>query len=153
MTQVKFLADSMLGRLARWLRLMGYYVEYAKSNLDDIEIIRRCKQDELFLLSRDKELCSRYKPSMYMESDRHFEQLRAVISRFHPDETLYFTICPICNGVVEKQSISSCSEKLPDSVRERFDYVYICQVCGKVYWEGSHFEAILGTIKDLENDI
>lgn len=153
MSEVKFLADSMLGKLAKWLRLMGFHTEYADSEYEDNEIIERCRKENLVLLSRDKELCSRYPNSIYIESDNYIQQLKEIIPRYHPDESLYFSRCPVCNGEVEKLKTSSYAEKLPESVRERFDYIFRCRGCGKVYWEGSHFEAILGTIRGLESEL
>ena len=153
MSGVEFLADSMLGRLAKWLRLMGFYVEYARSDIGDMEIIEICREKKLFLLSRDKELCSRFSNSMYIQSDNHHEQLRQVLTRFHPVPPLYFSRCPLCNGEVEKLGTSEYNGVLPESVRERFDFIYTCKSCGKVYWEGSHFEAILDTLNDLERDL
>ncbi len=153
MSGVEFLADSMLGRLAKWLRLMGFYVEYANSDSRDLEIIEQCQKRNLFLLSRDKELCSRFSNSMYMESDNHHEQLKQVLSRFHPDPSLYFSRCPVCNGELEKLETTDYKLALPESVKQRFSYIYSCKSCGKVYWEGSHFEAILSAISELESDL
>lgn len=151
MTGVRFLADSMLGKLARWLRLMGYYVEYVKSDATDSEIIDKCLRENLFLFSRDRQLCIRYPRSLYLESDSYMDQLKEIVSRFPPDRANYFSRCPICNGRVEKILTDQYLNQLPESVKERFEYIYLCDDCGKVYWEGSHFDAILETIKKIEN--
>lgn len=153
MSTVHFLADSMLGKLARWMRLIGYYVEYAGSEESDTQIIEHCIENNLFLLTRDREMSSRYANSLYLDSDKYFVQLKRVMVEFPPDKDLYFSRCPVCNGLVNKIPANSYSYSLPESVRERFYWIYLCNDCGKVYWEGSHFEAILETIKRLENAI
>lgn len=153
MPEVRFFADSMVGKLAKWLRLMGFYVEYADSKLSDSEIIDYCGENNLFLLSRDKELSTRYAQSMYIQSYNPNEQLKQVLSKFPPDPSMYFTRCPVCNGPNEKINTSDFQGDLLESVKERFSYVYRCENCGKVYWEGSHFEAILGNIQKIVKEL
>ena len=153
MSGVRFFADCMVGKLAKWLRLMGFYVEYADSKLSDSEIMDYCGENKLYLLSRDRELSARYPESMYIQSDDHNEQLIQVLSRFPPDPSKYFTRCPVCNGPNEKISTSDFQGELFESVKERFSYVYRCEDCGKVYWEGSHFEAILGKIGKIVKEL
>ena len=152
MTQTEFFADSMLGKLARWLRLMGFSVEYAKPERTDDDILTTCIEKGLFLLTRDRELAQRYPNSMYMPSDKYPEQLRIFLATFKPDKSLYFSRCPLCNGKTVKTLIRDFEGEVPEGVRERFEHIYVCSVCGKIYWEGSHFEAILKTIKGLTGE-
>ena len=145
----KFYADSMLGKLTRWLRLMGFSVEYATSDLSDDEIISHCTKNHLFLLTRDRELSLRYRESFYMESDIYLEQLKDFTAVFRPDPELYFTLCPICNGSLIKTKIEDYTGNLPTGVRLLQKRVFVCKDCGKVYWEGSHFDAILKKINEI----
>lgn len=149
MKKEKFYADSMLGKLTRWLRLMGFSVEYASSDLTDGEIIRHCSENGLFLITRDKELSARYKASIYMVSDNYSEQMRIFTSIFRPSPELYFTRCPLCNGSVRKMETKNYPGQLPEGVRMRQQHVYVCDSCGKVYWEGSHFDAISKKINEV----
>lgn len=152
MKEGKFYADSMLGKLARWLRLMGFDVEYATSDLTDDEIMRYCSENRLFLLTRDKELAARYRISLYMESDSYEEQLKAFTSMFRPTPELYFTRCPLCNGTVRKMKTEEFGGPLPEGVRLRQRHIYVCEECGKAYWEGSHFDAILKKLNGIMNE-
>lgn len=149
MTEERFYADSMLGKLTRWLRLMGFSVEYASSDLADDEIIQHCKIQDLLLITRDRELSIRYKRSLYMESDNHVDQLRFFTAKFKPDPGLYFSRCPLCNGKVTKMNTLDYTGQLPEGVRLRQNLVYVCSDCGKVYWEGSHFQAILKKLNQI----
>lgn len=151
MTHSGFFADSMLGKLARWLRLMGFSVEYAKSDKSDNEIIEHCKERGLFLLTRDKELAIRYQPSIYMPSDNYREQLKLFLGEFEATEELYFTRCPLCNGEIRKVPVREFDGEIPEGVRKRFEVIHLCTSCGKVYWEGSHFDVILKTIRELNS--
>lgn len=145
----KFYADSMLGKLARWLRLMGFSVEYATSEISDNEIIERCNEQGLFLITRDKELSARYRNSLYMESDNYAEQLKHFTSIYRPIPELYFSRCPLCNGLVQKERTEDYKGHLPEGVRKNQKMVHVCMDCGKVYWEGSHFDAILKRINQI----
>lgn len=149
MVMKKFFADSMLGKMAKWLRLMGFYVEYANSTVTDDEILDHCIRNELFLVTRDKELSKRYEHSMYMPSDQYREQIRTFLGVFPPDSSLYFTRCPVCNGAMKTSRTADYPGEIPDGVRRRHEKLYICTECGKVYWEGTHFDAISETIREL----
>lgn len=93
-----FMADGMLGRLCRWMRLLGYDVTYAGSEKEDAEILRECESRGLFLLTRDRELSRRYRESMYLESDDWRRQLAQVMAAFPPERSAMFTRCPLCNS-------------------------------------------------------
>ncbi len=59
----------------------------------------------------------------------------------------------MCNGPNEKLETAGFSGQLPESVRERFSHIYRCVDCGKVYWEGSHFDAILANIRKIVEEL
>ena len=146
---MRFFADSMLGKMCRWLRLMGYYVEYATSDMTDDSIIEVCSRENLILITRDRELSIRYRNSVYIKSDRHEEQLREFVARFPPDESLYFTRCPLCNGLLRVTDDPAIMESLPSGVRKLQNRVYICTHCGKIYWEGAHYASIKNEIRSI----
>lgn len=144
-----FLADSMLGRLTRWLRLMGYSVEYASSEWSDAKIMEYCNSKGLFLLTRDRELSKRYSNSFYVRSENLNDQLAQFLSEFPPSRDLFFTRCPLCNGKTSRVPMSQVSDRVPDGVRGRYDSAFVCHNCGKVYWEGTHYDSILKTINSI----
>ncbi|WP_171823531.1 Mut7-C RNAse domain-containing protein [Thermogymnomonas acidicola] len=143
------MADGMLGRLCRWMRLLGYDVTYAGSEKEDAEILRECESRGLFLLTRDRELSRRYRESMYLESDDWRRQLAQVMAAFPPERSAMFTRCPLCNSSLVAVGNGEVSSLVPDGVLERHDRFYRCTGCGKVYWEGSHFRNIKGEIDRL----
>jgi uncharacterized protein with PIN domain len=143
----------MLGRLARWLRIMGFDVEYAASSLSDTEIIGKCKSHDLFLLTRDKELHSRYLPSMYITSQDHREQITQFLSTFTVDKNLVFTRCTECNHPLENRDTADLKGNIPEGVRERFSTVLYCPKCGKFYWEGDHYDKIVEFLRGLGIEI
>ena len=132
---------------------MGFDVEYASSNLSDTQIIGKCKADNLFLLTRDKEIHSRYKRSLYITSQDHREQIRQFLSTFTVDKNLVFTRCTECNHQLEKIDTVGLKGKIPEGVLERFSTVLYCSKCGKYYWEGDHFIKIVEFLRELGIEI
>jgi uncharacterized protein with PIN domain len=128
---------------------MGFDVEYAGSSLTDAEILDKCKSDHLFLLTRDKELHSRYPKSLYITSQDHREQIRQFLSTFTVDTRLLFTRCTECNLPLETKETSDIRGAIPEGVSERFSTVLHCTNCGKYYWEGDHYGKIVEFLKGL----
>ncbi|HQM70747.1 MAG TPA: Mut7-C RNAse domain-containing protein, partial [Bacteroidales bacterium] len=148
---LKFIADVHLGKLARKLRLLGFDT-YFESNLDDNEIIRMSLAESRIVLSRDKELInnSRITQGYRILSSDPREQIREVMIRFDLQNNLNpFSRCIDCNGMIENVSKESVNEYLPPKTRQYFDEFFRCRGCGKIYWEGSHYENMKKQIQNL----
>jgi len=148
---LKFIADVHLGKLARKLRLLGFDT-YFESNLDDNEIIRMSLAEDRIVLSRDKELInnSRITQGYRILSSDPREQIREVMIRFNLQNNLNpFSRCIDCNGMIENVSKESVNEYLPPKTRQYFDEFFRCRGCGKIYWEGSHYENMKKQIQNL----
>ena len=151
MCMLKFIADVHLGKLARKLRLLGFDT-YFESNLDDNEIIRMSLAESRIVLSRDKELInnSRITQGYRILSSDPREQIREVMIRFDLQNNLNpFSRCIDCNGMIENVSKESVNEYLPPKTRQYFDEFFRCHDCGKIYWEGSHYENMKKQIQNL----
>lgn len=146
---MRFYADSMLGKLCRWLRIMGYDVQYATSDMKDDEIIRTCTREKLVLITRDAELSRRYRPSVYIQHDDYSRQIQEFISIYPSDAKLYFSRCPLCNGPLLRTSDPAVMGSLPEGVRMLHDHAFVCSNCGKTYWEGSHYSSIVRKLNDV----
>jgi len=148
---LKFIADVHLGKLARKLRLLGFDT-YFESNLDDNEIIKMSLAENRIVLSRDKELInnSRITQGYRILSSDPREQIREVMIRFNLQNNLNpFSRCIDCNGMIENVSKESVNEYLPPKTRQYFDEFFRCHDCGKIYWEGSHYENMKKQIQNL----
>src|SRR5262247_1827579 len=95
----RFIADVMVGRLARWLRIAGFDVLYSNSFADD-EIIAISRRDTRIILTRDRGLESRVEPHevIVIQSDDYESQLGQVLEKFPRPTTQLFSRCPECNG-------------------------------------------------------
>lgn len=154
MLNMKFIADSMLGRLARWMRLSGYDAAYARS-LSDAEIIESAKSGGRILLSRDAKLCEKagredvdaviIKSTELQEQLRQLVAERGIVVRDSPE----FARCAACNGEIEKINKEEAAHKIPEKVLERIDEFWACKDCGKIYWHGGHWKKIKEQVQKI----
>jgi uncharacterized protein with PIN domain len=147
---MKFLADHMLGSLARWLRFFGFDCAYPDA-LSDKELKEIAKKEERILLTRDKEL-SRAKDitTLYIESTDMEEQLVRVVLEFHLKPTDALSRCSLCNSILEKIEKSEVKGKVPENVFSLQNEFWKCNRCGKYYWKGTHYQGIKKTLEELE---
>lgn len=148
---VQFVLDVHLGTLARRLRLLGFD-SWWRNDADDTVLLSRALDGGRVLLTRDRELLMRrdlvhgYCP----RSDDPNEQAREVLRRFELAEaTDPFTRCVVCNGRLVDVQKAAVLEHLPPRTRVEFDEFRQCQGCGKVYWPGSHVDAMNGIVEQL----
>ena len=140
--EYKFIADVHLGRLAKYLRLCGFNTLYGMT-LTDREIINLSLQENRIILSRDKELLkNRHVIQSYrIMSAEPVEQLKEVFSRYDLINNLHpFTRCMICNGEVVTVRKEEIESTLQPKTRNYYNDFRKCTSCGKIYWEGSHYE-------------
>jgi len=130
----------MLGRLARWLRVLGFDTAYDPS-LDDAALVRVTDAEDRVLLTRDRHLLRELRPRRAIEvtSDTPLEQLAALVASLEldaPDEL--FTRCLLCNTPLEEIPAAEAVTALPPAARDLNGPFRRCPTCGRVYWPGSH---------------
>lgn len=136
-----FIADRMLGRLARWLRVLGRDVTYSP-DLSGAGLVRAARREGRLILTRDRALARRNPPPYLMiESDRYRAQLRQVIDacRLDPRKDA-FTRCVECNTALEPIDKALVEDRVPPYVfatQEKFSF---CRGCRRVYWPATHQE-------------
>lgn len=139
--ETRFVLDVHLGKLARYLRLLGFDVDYS-SDRDEVELVEASRSESRILLTRDRELLKhgRLTHGSYIRATDPTEQLMEVVARFHLDEAIApFTRCPNCNGLLEQVDKSEVWEQIEDGTRRTYDEFWRCNACGQVYWRGAHF--------------
>jgi uncharacterized protein with PIN domain len=130
----------MLGRLARWLRGLGYDTLYDPSR-SDRDLVRLARQEGRTLLTRDRRLPRETSADnvLVLGEGRPLDTLREVIARRRlAPVALTFRRCLVCNGVLTAVRLEEVRHRIPESVRRREVALRACARCGRVYWEGSH---------------
>lgn len=148
----RFIADSMLGKLARWLRLMGFDTLYFPS-IPDLELVEKAREGKRIILTMDARLASTLKKDKHIfltHSDPH-QQLKYLIKELNLDPwSNLFSRCVYCNELVEKiKDKSEIKDKVSFHHFNSNSSFYHCPVCDKIYWKGSHHQKIKDIIKNL----
>lgn len=146
----RFLADAMLGRLARWLRILGYDAEYSAGEDDDL--VRQARGEGRVLLTRDTRLLRRQPLPLHLfiQSDHLMEQLRQVIAALRLDPaTPPSRRCIRCNAVLEQRSKDEVLGRVPEFVWSRHSAFWGCPRCGRIYWAGTHRQRMEEAIRAL----
>ena len=130
----------MLGRLARWLRVLGYDTFYDEA-VPDAELVRIAETEDRVLLTRDRHLLRELRPARAHEvrHDDPLQQLQALAGALAlaPPRQL-FTRCLLCNAPLQELERSAALPLLPPGVRDIPGPVRQCPQCGRLYWDGSH---------------
>ncbi len=142
----RFVVDSMLGSLARWLRILGYDAEY-ESQRDDPELVRLARAEDRVLLTRDHMLANRRGVrSLFIESQDLDEQLAQVTAAFPLSPGQYEGRCPVCNTALIVATPEEVEGAVPPYVLQHHRRFQRCPGCRRVYWRGSHWRNMQGRL-------
>jgi len=135
----RFFADAMVGRLARWLRVLGMDVEYERDIDDDI-LIKRAISGDRIILTRDTLIVRRrlLKGRFFFIKNDHIEdQLREVLGRFGFEEKKFFSRCLLCNLPLDVLAKEAARGRVPVYVFKTQSSFSTCRGCGRIYWQGT----------------
>ena len=148
---MKFIADAMLGRLAKWLRLLGFDVLYYR-DIDDRDIVRIAREQERTILTKDTQLSKRkgLPGVIFVEEDDVFEQLTLIMERLDFNQVALSGRCAGCNGLLDEVTHKEeVKDFVPEFIYLNFPRFIRCRQCGKVYWEGSHHKGIRDKVRGV----
>ena len=148
---MKFLVDHMLGKLAKYLRFMGYDTYYPERGMDDDMLLQIAKKEGRIIITRDKELAKRSN-GLYVASEDYIQQLKIVIKTFNLNDEHMLSRCSICNEILVPIEKDEVKDKVPPYVYEHNDEFYRCPKCGRIYWWGTHTQRIESTIREIMGD-
>jgi uncharacterized protein with PIN domain len=145
----------MLGKLARWLRMLGHNTKYARDTDDEI-LVKIAKTEKRVLLTRDLELyqraTSRHAEALFVEGDDEAERLAflsmhfGISLKFNPS----ISRCSKCNAKIKPATKGEIENRVPGSTRRFYEEFWECPKCGKVYWQGAHWKRITETLSEAE---
>lgn len=142
---LRFCADGHLGSLARYLRLLGFDTWY-RADAGDEELSSLVAEEGRVLLTRDRGLLKRseVERGYCVREDHPDKQLAEVVERFHLGRGARpFTRCLRCNGILRAVPPELVETRVPLRVLESFSDFTECSDCGRVYWRGTHYQAMV----------
>ena len=144
----KLVVDGMLGRLARWLRIMGFDTLY-DAEWDDLQLVLIARDENRVLLTRDRQLAMRRGArSLLIQHEALGDQLRQVVSELSLRVDRPFSRCSVCNYPLEDVAKDEVRGRVPPYVFKAFDRFRICTRCERVYWRGSHWARMQALLLD-----
>jgi uncharacterized protein with PIN domain len=153
---MKFICDDNLGKLAKWLRTLGYDTLFFDP-IEDGELVSKALKDNRVVLSRDTQL-SRFRMKLgerllLIKSDKPLEQLKQVVRHFKlkPDKDLLFSRCLVCNQLLEKVEKEDIKDRLYPYVYQTQNNFVHCAKCDRIYWPATHVNRMVETLK--KNDV
>lgn len=136
----------MLGRLAKWMRLLGFDTSYYR-NTNGKTIIYHSRKEGRTILTRSKVLIEKHDDAILVESENLIEQLKQIAKSLKIKSP--FSRCPVCNTETEKVAKDAVKDEVPAYVFEVHDDFKKCPGCGRVYWQGTHYKEIEKVINEI----
>jgi len=148
---MRFIVTKELGKLARWLRIIGFDVIYYQET-DIGKLAITALRDKRTIITRNRNIPHLQKCMVVVTANEVFEQLREVKEKLdlpiQPDTM--FTRCTLCNAVLEPIAKADVQKKVPEYVFTEQEHFRRCPVCDKIYWQGSHWGNIREVIGKLK---
>lgn len=154
MPDPQFIADVMLGRLSRKLRMLGYDTLYFQ-RIDDPTLLKRALGEDRQILTRKTHLINRKDSrcnTLFVKDNDPSKQIIEVIEHYKLtiNPLIIGTRCLICNEKLKAIPVDQVESQIPDYVISTQKHFSACPKCNKIYWKGTHYENMLKTVKQLE---
>jgi len=147
---IHFAADAMVGRLARWLLVLGYDTIF-NVKLSANQLIEKARKENRILLTRSSRLIEENSDlkSVLIKQDKPWQQLVFIQNNFKLGTNWIFTRCTKCNVKVNTISKEKIQNSVPLDVLKFSEKFYQCPNCDKIFWEGSHYKRFLEFLKKI----
>jgi len=149
---MKFILTRELGRLAKWLRILGFDSEYFRE--DNIgPLIIQALRDNRIILTRNLKMHDIYGTKIiYIKSERFSEQVTQLLKelKLAPDSKQMFSRCVICNAGLTAAEKEKIKDKVPEYVFATQDNFVTCPQCKRIYWRGTHWGNVKKILEGIE---
>ena len=151
---MKFICDDMLGKLARWMRILGLDTYY-KRDLPDSKLLKIALVEDRVILTRDSKIpkIRNAKNFVWIHSSDPLEQVKEVAQKLklkiEPER--FFTRCLECNGVLEKIEKEKVKDKVWPYVYKTHENFVSCPNCNRIYWPGTHLQRMEKKLREMIN--
>ncbi|MFC1941284.1 Mut7-C RNAse domain-containing protein [Chloroflexota bacterium] len=155
---LKFIVDHNVGKLAKWLRMMGYDTLFFEGS-DDSQMVRVALDEGRVILTRDTQIMKRglvtsgRLKAVLIKSDEPEQQIRQVIETLNLDSQFKpFTVCLECNQPLVERSKEQVQDRVAPYVFRTQNQYMECPACHRIYWRGTHWQAMLKRLKKFIKD-
>jgi uncharacterized protein len=145
----RFLCDSHLGKLAKWLRILGYDTLWTREDIDR-DILRKAEGEGRIALTRKRNPdIGGPNPCIVVKADRIDEQITEILETLalQPDPKDRMTLCLRCNAMLETVAKEEVESAVPAHVYRNNTLFRKCPTCGRIYWPGTHTRNIEAFIR------
>ena len=152
--EIKFIIDVNLGKLSRFLRMLGFDVLY-DNRYDDHKIVRISSKDRRIILTRDQNLLKHgsITHGYWLRNSDPNKQLLEILNRFDLQSLISpFTRCMDCNGVLHSVQKEDIVAEIPLKTAKYYSEFYRCPSCKKIYWPGSHYQKMKKKIDRIRGE-
>jgi len=149
--ELRFIADTHLGKLAAYLRMLGFDTLYRNDYLDD-DLARISANEGRILLTMDRGLLKRAMVSRgyFIREKDPRKQVVEVLQRFDLFRSITpFQRCLYCNTLLKPTQKELVSHRLPPKTDQYYEEFHICPVCDRIYWKGSHYRRMQRFIESI----
>ena len=148
-SELRFIVDHNVGKLAKWLRMMGYDSLFF-DGADDSQMVAQALSEGRVILTRDSEIMKRRVvnsgrlKAVLMHSEEPERQMRQLMDTLDLKSQLRpFTLCLECNQPLVERSREEVQDRVPPYVYKTRNQYMECPACHRIYWQGTHWEAML----------
>lgn len=152
--RARFIVDTNVGKLARWLRMLGYDTLFI-NNIDDEELIAIGLKEKRVLLTKDTQIMLRRVvtsgrlKALLIVDDNPKTQLRQVVMAMKLDQERKFTLCLECNEPLVPRSKDQVQDVVPPYVFKTQSQYFQCPTCHRIYWRGTHWQRMKQEVETL----
>ena len=153
--EIRFIVDHNVGKLARWLRMMGFDSLFFSGD-DDSQMVKQALAEGRVILTRDTEIMKRRAinngrlKAVLIESEEPEQQIQQLLAAMDlMGKARPFTICLECNQPLVERSVEEVKERVPPYVYKTQAQYMECPVCHRIYWRGTHWAAMIRKLEKL----
>jgi len=148
---MKFILSRELGRLAKWLRILGFDTAYFNQDNTGALIIQALRDDRLIITRNQRLAGSSRLKTLLVKSEKLKSQLIEVLKglKLGVNSDMMFTRCIICNVGLEKVEKAKIRDKVPEYVFNTQDDFIACPKCQRIYWSGTHWGNVTDALKEI----
>jgi uncharacterized protein with PIN domain len=148
---VKFILTRELGRLAKWLRILGFDAAYFHQDKISSLIIQSLREERIILTRNQRLPKTRGLSIVFLQSEELEKQLPEVLKalQIKPDPAIMFTRCTLCNAGLKPIAKEEVRDKIPEYVYQTQNSFLTCPGCQRIYWQGTHWGNVTAMIKEL----